>query len=100
MLLNLNVNQRHEATRAHQELLHAAKVLTPQALKMPLPNAAEREILRHTMAEHSRRTPTSVLTHDNWSTGKECDLKFLVRPMGQTRQCRALVTSSPLQRCT
>lgn len=100
MLLNLNVNQRHEATRAHQELLHAAKVLTPQALKMPLPNAAEREILAATPWQSTVKNTTSVLTHDNWSTGKECDLKFLVRPMGQTRQCRALVTSSPLQRCT
>lgn len=86
MLLNLNVNQRHEATQAHQELLHAAKVLTPQALKMPLPNAAEREILAATPWQSTVKNTTSALTSYNWSTGKGYDLKFLVRPMGQTHQ--------------
>jgi hypothetical protein len=84
MLLNLNVSQLYEATQAHQELSHAAKVLTPQALKMPLPNAMDREILAATPWQSKVKNTTSALTSYKWSTGKRYDLKSLVRPMGQT----------------
>jgi hypothetical protein len=84
MLLKLNVNQRHEATQAHQALLRAAKVLIQEALNMPLPKAAEQAI---TAGKPWRGTAKAVqleLARDNWPTGKGYDLKFLVRPAGQT----------------
>jgi hypothetical protein len=80
MMLTLNVNQRHEAKQAHQVLVRAAKVLTQRALNTPLPQTAEQAIVAGKPWRGTVKAVTLELTRDDWSTGKGCDLKFLVRP--------------------
>jgi Family of unknown function (DUF6030) len=84
LLLKLNVNQRHEAKQAHQALVRAAKALTHQALNTPLPKAAEQAIAAGKPWRGSIKAATLELTREDWPTGKGYDLKFLVRPAGQT----------------
>jgi Family of unknown function (DUF6030) len=84
LLLKLNVNQRHEAKQAHQALMRAAKALTQQALNTPLPKAAEQAITAGKPWKDTVKAATLELTREDWPTGKGYDLKFLVRPGGQT----------------
>jgi|SRR5882724_3330727 len=84
MLLNLDVNQRHEAKQAHQALLRAAKALTQQALNTPLPKTAEQAIMAGKPWRGTVKAAMLELTREDWPTGKGYDLKFLVRPAGQT----------------
>lgn len=84
MLLKLNVNQRHEAKQAHQEFLRAAKQLTQEALNTPLPKAADQAIAAGKPWRGTAKAAQRELTRDNWPTGKGYDLKFLIRPAGQT----------------
>jgi hypothetical protein len=84
MELVLNVNQRHEAKQAHQDLVRAAKVLTQQALNTPLPKAAEQAIAAGKPWRGTVKAATLDLTRDDWPTGKGYELHFLVRPAGQT----------------
>jgi hypothetical protein len=80
MLLKLNVNQRHEAQQAHQELLRAAKKLIQGALNTPLPKAAEQAIAASKPWRGTLKAATLELARDDWPSGKGYDLKFLVRP--------------------
>ena len=84
MELVLNVNQRHEAKQAHQDLVRAAKVLTQQALNTPLPKATEQAIAAGKPWRGTVKAATLELTRDDWPTGKGYELHFLVRPAGQT----------------
>jgi hypothetical protein len=84
MLLKLNVNQRHEAKQAQQALLRAAKALTQQALNTSLPKAAEQAITAGKPWQGTVKAATLDLTREDWPTGKGYDLKFLIRPVGQT----------------
>jgi hypothetical protein len=84
MKLVLNVNQRHEAKRAHQELVRAAKVIAQEALKLPLPKAAEQTIAAGKPWQGAVKAATFELTRDDWPTGKGYTLDFLIRPAGQT----------------
>jgi hypothetical protein len=86
MRLVLTVNQRHEAKHAHQELLRAAQVLTHQALNTPLPKAGERAVVAGKPWQGAIKDATIEITRFNRPTGEGYDLKFLVRPTGQTRQ--------------
>lgn len=84
MLLKLNVNQRHEAQQAQQTLLRAVKALTQQALNTPLPKVAEQAITAGKPWRGTVKAATLELTREDWPTGKGYDLKFLIRPAGQT----------------
>jgi hypothetical protein len=86
MKLVLNVNQRHEAKQAHQELLRAAQVLTQQALHTPLPKAVARAVVAGKPWRGAAKDATIEITRFNGPTGEGYDLNFLVRPTGQTRQ--------------
>jgi hypothetical protein len=86
MRLVLNVNQRREAKQAHQELLRAAQVLTQQALNTPLPKAVERAVVAGKPWQGAIKDATIEIIRFNGLTGEGYDLKFLVRPTGQTRQ--------------
>ena len=81
LLLKLNVNQRQEAQQA---LLRAAKALTQQALNTSLPKAAEQAITAGKPWRGTVKAATIDLTREDWPTGKGYDLKFLIRPAGQT----------------
>jgi hypothetical protein len=81
LLLKLNVNQRQEAQQA---LLRAAKALTQQALNTSLPKAAEQAITAGKPWRGTVKAATVDLTREDWPTGKGYDLKFLIRPAGQT----------------
>jgi hypothetical protein len=80
MLLNLNVNQRHEAKQAHQALVQAAKRLTHEALNTPLPQAVQQAIAAGKPWRGMVKAATLELVRDDWPTGKGYDLNFLVRP--------------------
>jgi hypothetical protein len=84
LLLKLNVNQRQEAKQAQQALVRAAKVLTQQALNAPLPKAAEQAIAAGKPWQGTLKGATVALAREDWPTGKGYDLKFRVRPAGQT----------------
>ena len=86
MRLVLNVNQRHEAKQAHQELLRAAQVLTQQALNTPLPRAVGRAVVAGKPWQGAIKDASIEITRFNGPTGEGYDLKFLVRPAGQARQ--------------
>jgi hypothetical protein len=86
MRLVLNVNQRREAKQAHQELLRTAQVLTQQALNRPLPKAVERALVAGKPWQGAIKDATIEIIRFNGPTGEGYDLKFLVRPTGQTRQ--------------
>jgi hypothetical protein len=62
-----NVKPCHGVMQAYQPLTQAARRLTQEALKTPLPKAAMLE-----------------LTRDDWPSGKGYELHFLIRPAGQT----------------
>jgi hypothetical protein len=80
MLLHLNVNQRHEAKQAHQALAQAAKRLTQEALRTPLPKAAEQAIAAGKPWQGTAKAATLELTREDWPTGKGYTLDFSVRP--------------------
>jgi hypothetical protein len=84
LLLKLNVNQRQEAKQAQQTLVRAAKALTQQALNAPLPKAAEQAIAAGKPWQGTLQGATVALAREDWPTGKGYDLKFRVRPAGQT----------------
>jgi hypothetical protein len=84
LLLKLNVNQRQEAKQAQQTLMRAAKALTQQALNAPLPKAAEQAITAGKPWQGTLKGATVALAREDWPTGKGYDLKFRVRPAGQT----------------
>ena len=84
LLLKLNVNQRQEAKQAQQALVRAAKALTQQALNAPLPKAAEQAIAAGKPWQGTLKGATVALAREDWPTGKGYDLKFRVRPAGQT----------------
>jgi hypothetical protein len=83
-LLKLNVNQRQEAKQAQQTLVRAAKALTQQALNAPLPKAVEQAIAVGKPWQGTLKGATVELAREDWPTGKGYDLKFRVRPAGQT----------------
>jgi hypothetical protein len=84
LLLKLNVNQRQEAKEAQQALVRAAKALTQQALNTSLPKAAEQAIAAGKPWQGTLKGATVALPREDWPTGKGYDLKFRVRPAGQT----------------
>jgi len=71
-----NVKPRHEAKQAHQPLAQAAKRLTQEALKTPLPKAAEQAIAAGKPWGGALKTATLELTREDWPSGKGYDLKF------------------------
>jgi len=79
-----NVKPRQEAKQAHQPLVQAAKRLTQEALKTPLPKAAEQAIAAGKPWQGMVKAATLELTHDDWPTGKGYELHFLVRPAART----------------
>jgi hypothetical protein len=79
-----NVKPRHGAMPAHQPLGQAAKRLTQEALKTPLPKAAEQAIAAGKPWQGTVKAATLELTRDDWPSGKGYELHFLVRPAGQT----------------
>ena len=83
LVLNIyhyNVKPRQEAKQAHQPLGQAVKRLTQEALKTPLPKAAEQAIAAGKPWQGTVKAATLELTRDDWPTGKGYELHFLVRP--------------------
>jgi hypothetical protein len=81
---HLNMTPRHGAKQAHQPLAQAAKRLTQEALKTPLPKAAEQAIAAGNPWQGTVKAATLELTREEWPTGKGYKLHFLIRPAGQT----------------
>jgi hypothetical protein len=79
-----NVTPHHEAKQAHHPLVQAATRLTQQVLNTPLPKAAEQAITAGKPWKGPVKAATLELTREDWPTGKGYELKFLVRPGGQT----------------
>ena len=79
-----NVKPHHGAMQAHQPLGQAAKQLTQEALKTPLPKAAEQAIAAGKPWQGTVKAATLELIRDDWPTGKGYELHFLVRPAGRT----------------
>lgn len=75
-----NVKPRHGAMQAHQPLGQAAKRLTQEALKTPLPKMAEQAIAAGKPWQGAVKAATLELIRDDWPTGKGYELHFLVRP--------------------
>jgi hypothetical protein len=78
-----NVKPGHGAVQAHQPLAQAAKRLTQEALRTPLPKAAEQAIGAGTPWQGTVKAATLELTRDDWPSGKGYALHFLARPVGQ-----------------
>jgi hypothetical protein len=78
-----NVKPRHGLVQAHQPLGQAAKRLTQEALKTPLPKAAEQAIAAGKPWQGTVKAATLELIRDDWPTGKGYELRFLIRPAGQ-----------------
>jgi hypothetical protein len=78
-----NVKPRHGLVQAHQPLGQAAKRLTQEALKTPLPQAAEQAIAAGKPWLGMVKAATFQLIRDDWPTGKGYELHFLIRPAGQ-----------------
>jgi hypothetical protein len=79
-----NVKSRSGANQAHQPLGQAAKRLTQEALKTPLPKAAEQAIAAGKTWWGTVKAATLELIRDEWPTGKGYELHFLVRPAVRT----------------
>jgi hypothetical protein len=79
-----NVKSRHGATQAHQPLGQAAKRLTQEALKTPLPKPAEQAIAAGKSWQGTVKAATLELTRDEWPSGKGYGLHFLIRLPGRT----------------
>jgi hypothetical protein len=65
-----NVKPRHGAMQAHQPLGQAAKRLTQEALKTPLPKAVEQAIAAGKPWQGTVKAATLELARDDWPTGK------------------------------
>jgi hypothetical protein len=85
LVLNVHhgIKPRHEAKQTHQALVQAAKQLTQEALKTPLPKAAEQAIATGKPWLGMVKAATFQLIRDDWPTGKGYELHFLIRPAGQ-----------------
>jgi hypothetical protein len=75
-----NVQPRHDAKPAHQPLAQAAKRLTQEALRTPLPKAAEQAIAAGKTWRGTVKAVTLELARDDWPTRKGYTLNFVVRP--------------------
>jgi hypothetical protein len=71
---------RHDAKQAHQALAQAAKRLTQEALRTPLPKAAEQAMAAGKPWRGTLKAATLELVREDWPTGKGYTLNFVVRP--------------------
>jgi hypothetical protein len=76
--LVLNVNNKKEAKKAHNELLKAAVSLVKKALGADLPKTMRQAIKKGTKATAKMGDSDIKLIRENWPTGKGYELKFII----------------------